>query len=216
MYIIRELLATKTPFLVIDENEEHIRHVEEETEAFPYIIGDASDDNVLLEARIQHARGLIASLPEDKDNLLVVVTARQLSQKLRIISRGIDPTIADKLKRAGADAVVSSNFIGGMRMVSEMIRPNVVEFLDLMLKDKDKNLRVEEVPINASSPCADNTLEQCNVRKSSNVLVVAAKDVEGNYIHNPESDFILHEGSALIVLGPVEEVNKLRSALKCV
>ena len=210
--IIKELLATRTPFVAVDEDEERLRMiVDEESREFPYLVGDAADDNLLIQAGIHRARGFIAALPEDKDNLFIVVSARQLNSGLRIVSRGIEQSIAEKLKRAGADAVVSPNFIGGMRMVSEMIRPNVVEFLDLMLKDKESNLRVEEVTISKESSCAGKSLGEADMRRMANVLVLAVRDLNQNYIHNPHPDFILEEGMALIILAAVEEVIKLRT-----
>ena len=214
IYVIKEFLAMRTPFVVIDESEERIRRIiEEETGDFLYIIGDASDDHVLVEAGIHEARGLIAALPEDKENLFVVISARQLNQKLRIVSRGIEPTIAEKLVRVGADSVVSPNRIGGMRMASEMIRPGVVEFLDLMLRGKDINLRVEEVHVRQGSLAAGKALARVNIGSLADVLVVAVKNGAGDFRYNPPPDFVLQEGSILIVLGIVDEVAKLRKAL---
>lgn len=213
-YIVRELLATRTPFVVIDENEHQVNTVlEEEGGAFHYIIGDASEDHILQQAGIEKAKGLIAALPEDKDNLFVVVSARQFSPEIRIISKGIEPTIAEKLKRAGADAVISPNFIGGMRMASTLLRPNVVEFLDLMLRDKEKNMRVEEARIPVGSFCDGQTLAQANVRKIADVLILAVRD-NGKYRHNPPPDFQLRAGQTLIFLAPVEEVVKFRDAVQ--
>ncbi len=214
IYVIRELLATRTPFVVIDESEERIRRiVEDETGEFPYIVGDASADHVLREANIHEARGLIAALPEDKENLFVVISARQLNPGLRIVSRGIEASIATKLERVGADSVVSPNRIGGMRMASVMIRPHVVEFLDLMLKDRERNMRVEEVTISAGSPVAGKSLGQADIPGIADVLVVAAKHTNGDYRYNPRPDFMLQGGGVLIVLGVVDEVEKLRRVL---
>ncbi len=214
IYVIRELIATRTPFVVIDESEERIRTIiEDETGEFPYVVGDASADHVLREAGIQEARGLIAALPEDKENLFVVISARQLNPRLRIVSRGIEASIATKLERVGADSVVSPNLIGGMRMASEMIRPHVVEFLDLMLRDRGKNLRVEEVTIGTGSPVAGKSLAQADIPGIADVLVVAAKHSSGDYHYNPKQDFMLHGGAVLIVLGMVDEVAKLRRVL---
>lgn len=181
---------------------------------FPYVIGDASEDYILEQAGIKQARGLITSLPEDKDNLFVVITARQMNPKLRIISRGIEIGAAQKLKIAGADSVISPNLIGGMRMASEMIRPKVVEFLDVMLKDTDKNLRIEEAIVPPDSSFKGKTLGEINLRKFAQVLVVAVKDMGGKYYYNPGSDYILNNDTTLIVLGPTDEVIKLREFLK--
>jgi len=213
-YIVRELIATRTPFVVIDENEHQVHMVEEEEGTpFFYIIGDASEDPVLKQAGIEKARGLIAALPEDKDNLFVVVSARQFSSKIRIISKGIEPTIAEKLKRAGADTVISPNFIGGMRMASTLLRPNVVEFLDLMLRDKEKNMRVEETTIQPGSFCDGKTLAEVGIKNIADVLILAVRH-DGHYRHNPPADFLLRSGQTLIILAPVEDVIKFRAAVQ--
>ena len=109
---------------------------------------------------------LVAALPEDKDNLFVVVSAHNSNPQLRIISRGSDLRTAEKLRKAGAASVVSPNFIGGMRLAGEMIRPHVVEFLDEMLRDRDKALRVEEVTVPEGSPLAGRSLREANLRAS--------------------------------------------------
>jgi voltage-gated potassium channel len=210
--VIQEMLATRTPFVVIDENEEQLKKImaDDGTGPFLYVIGDVSADHVLVQAGIREARGLIAALPEDKDNLFLIISARQLNPKLRIVSRGIEPNIAEKLMRAGADSVVSPNHIGGMRMASEMIRPRVVEFLDVMLRDKERTLRVEEVAVHAGSQLAGLTLKQADIRSRADVLVVAAKSPQGVYTHNPTPDFVLEPGTVLILIGVVDEMEKLR------
>ncbi len=210
--VIQEMIATRTPFVVIEESQERVKQIMSDsgTGPFLYVIGDGSADHILVEAGIHHARGLIAALPEDKDNLFLIISARQLNPGLRIVSRGIEPNIAEKLVRAGADAVVSPNNIGGMRMASEMIRPRVVEFLDVMLRDKERNLRVEEVAVYAGSQLAGRTLGQAEIRSRADVLVVAAKTPGGTYVHNPRPDLVLEPGTIIIVIGVVDEMEKLR------
>ena len=209
---LKEMQTTKTPFVVIEECQENINKmmISEETGPFPYIIGDASADHILMQAGIEHARGLVAALPEDKDNLFVVISARQLNPKLRIVSRGIEPNIADKLRRVGADAVVSPNRIGGMRMASEVIRPLTVEFLDLMLHETAVTRRVEEVQLGQGAHLAGKTFGQADIRSHADVLVMAAKTPSGEYVHNPRPEFPLEPGTVLIVIGLEHEVDKLR------
>jgi voltage-gated potassium channel len=210
--IIREMQATRTPFIVIEANEDRIRQMmnDEKIVPFPYIIGDATADSVLVQAGINRACGLVAALPDDKDNVFVVISARQLNAKLRIVSRGTEPNIAEKLLRVGADSVVSPNNIGGMRLASEIIRPRAVEFLDRMLQDKDHTLRVEEVTVNKGSRIQDKTLEEADIRSHADVLVIAVRQPSGNYIHNPRPELILQESTVLILIGVVEEVTKLK------
>src|SRR5260370_9083408 len=120
-----------------------------------YIIGDATDDDVLTEAGVGRARGLIVALSAGKDNLVIIVMVRQMNPKIRIVARCTDPKFSEKMLKAGANSTVSPNHIGGLRMASEMLRPHVVSFLDLMLKEQSRTLRVEEIEgVNATSSLA--------------------------------------------------------------
>src|SRR5262249_52690833 len=134
---IEELIDYDVPLVAIDLDQQHL---EDLAEHFPdritYLVGDATDDDVLEQAGLTRARGLITALASDKDNLYVVVSARQANPKARIVARGSDLHVLEKLRKAGADAVVSPNYIGGMRMVSELLRPQVVKFLDEMRRDR--------------------------------------------------------------------------------
>src|SRR4029079_18766926 len=103
---------------------------------FAYIVGDATDDNVMAQTGLDRARGLVAALSSDKDNLYLTVSGRQTNPNARIVARCAELTHVDKIKRSGADAVVSPNYIGGMRLFCELLRPAVVRFLDDMLRDK--------------------------------------------------------------------------------
>jgi len=209
--IIDELLATRRPFVVIENDRERLDHLHENYPRVPFVEGDAHDDEVLLEAGIDRAAGVIAALPTDKDNLFVTVTARQLNPEVRIVAKGILPNVRQKLLRAGADAVVSPNFIGGMRMVSEMIRPTVVSFLDLMLRDKDRALRVEEATLGADSELVGVTLADADLlhRTRTTVMALRPADTEG-FTYNPLPETTLEAGMTLIALGDVDGINQLR------
>jgi len=210
-HIIRELVATQWAFVAIDSDPAKIQASREAYPSAPLIEGDATSDRVLMEARIEHAHGIVATLPSDAGNLYVVVTARGLNPKLRIVSRAIDPLAVRKLEVAGAQSVVSVNRIGGLRMVSEMIRPSVTNFLDKMMHDKDKNLRFEEVIIPAGSPLVDKRLAQSDIRTERNLLIVAAKDPQsGEYTYSPGPQFLLCAGMTLILIGETAAVQRLR------
>lgn len=213
-HIIKELLVGRWPLVIVDIDSERVRAVREELREIgdvPYVIGDAMEDRVLEAAGVDRAWGLIAALPSDRDNLFITITAREMNGNLRIVSKAVDLRSARKMRIAGADSVVSTNFIGGLRMVSEMIRPQVVEFMDIMLRDKDKNLRVEELNVTKLSGLHGKTLGESNVRQYGNLLVIAVKIPETDeYIYGPGSDFVLKEGMVLVVLGETEHVAKLR------
>lgn len=212
-HVMEELIAADRPCVAIDIDRERLEQVAEHypAGAFRYIVGDATDDEVLAEANVASASGMVAALANDKDNLFLVVTTRQANPKARIIARGSDLGVLEKLKKSGADAGVSPNFIGGMRMVSEMLRPHVVKFLDEMLRDRDRNMRIEEIAVPAESRLAGNTIGEANIRRDDEVGVLAVKLPGGAYHYNPGADFVLRPGAVLVVLGSMAQVNKLRA-----
>lgn len=213
-HVLDELRATRTPFVVVDHDAEKLGALHEEHPDMAYLAGDATEDDVLINAGIHRARGVVAALTDDKENLYVTLSARSLNPALRIISKCVEPTAEAKLRKAGADKVVSPNHIGGMRLASEMIRPNVTEFLDIMLRDPKHVLRIEEATVSQASPLAGRTLGEAALRKVCDVLVVAVRDAEGKYKFNPGAEQSLKVGSTLIVLGEREEIAKLRVVVK--
>jgi voltage-gated potassium channel len=220
VHCVEELVWTKWPLVAIDRDPARLEKLQDLSVAMlPSVIGDATEDEVLERAGIRRARGIVAALPGDRDNLFIVVSARQLNPSLRIIAKGVDVAAAEKLKRAGADSVVNPAFIGGVRMVSEMIRPQVVEFLDLMLRDKDKNLRIEEVVVPKGSPLVGKPIFEAQIRKKTDLLVVAVREPPvtpsqpGKFIYNPGPEMRIVADMALIVLGETQNVHKLRSSI---
>ena len=211
---IEELIEYRIPTVAIDTDQGRLEHMAEvyPKDLFKYIVGDATDDDVLAEANLPQARGVVAALHSDKDNLFVVVSARQENPKARIVARGSELQILEKLRKAGADTVVSPNYIGGLRMVSELLRPQVVKFLDEMRRDKAR-VRIEEVDVPVGSPLGGKTLGQSGIRgKVADVLVLAVQ-VPGKegYRYNPGADFVLEGGMTLVVLGPLAQVEELRA-----
>ncbi|QQR88849.1 MAG: potassium channel protein [Myxococcales bacterium] len=214
MHVVHELIATKHPFVVIDNNEGRLTGIAAAAEReFPFVLGDATDDACLHDAGIERASGIVVGLHDDKDNLFVTISARALNPKLRIIAKAVELSAGPKLLRAGADTVVSPNYIGGVRMVSEMIRPKAVQFLDIMLRDKDHTLRVEEVTIPENSSLIGSTLRQSEIRTQANVLVIAVREPNGSYRYNPSAELELQAGMVLIVLVHTDDMPKLEQAV---
>lgn len=210
-----ELSVTGTPFVLIDRDEHRLQELRDELgHDTLYVVGEATDDHVLERAGVTHARGVIAALTDDKDNLFVTITARSYNPTARIVAKCIEPSTEAKLRRAGANSVVSPNYIGGMRMVSEMIRPATVEFLDRMLRgDREgKSLRIEEIPIPKESKLVGKRLAETQIR-SLGALVLAMHLPDGEYLYNPPSDHQITSGSALIVLAQLPDVHRLRAGL---
>lgn len=207
-YVIEEMLATQRPFVVVDENRDHLKKLSEER-SFPYVVGDATDEKILIETGIKAAAGVVCALEHDRDNLVLAMTCRMNNPKIRIVAKCHDVRLSQRIKNAGADSVVSPQFIGGMRLVSEMVRPTVVNFLDLMLRDKEKGIRVEEVRIEAGSALAGSRLAD-HALADSDVLVMALQAPGATaFVYGPPSDTVLQPGSILVVLGDAEHVRKL-------
>jgi voltage-gated potassium channel len=209
-HAIRELVETKTPFVVLDHNEARLLELSEELgEQLVYHVGEATDDSALLAVGIARARGVLVMLHEDRDNLFCTLSCRALNSKVRIISKAVEHASVPKLMRAGADRAVSPNFIGGMRLASEMIRPAVVEFLDTMLRGDDR-LRVEEVPVPEAASIVGKTLRNANLREQTKALVLAVRAPDLSYHFNPGPDFVINAGATLIIMAHMDEVLRLR------
>jgi voltage-gated potassium channel len=207
--IATEFVQTKTPFVVIELNTSKIELAKEL--GVPFIIGDATKDSNLLAAGIKRAHGLISSLHSDKDNVFVVLTARALNKDLRIVSRAVEQESEHKLKIAGADNIVSPNYIGGLRMASVMIRPTVVGFLDVMMRDP-ATIRIEGISIPKNSSLIGKTLQHSNISSKTGLIVIAIKRVDNeNYLYNPKLDTKIEAEDSLVVMGDVTQVKSLRS-----
>ncbi len=213
-HVLKELVAAKWDFVAVDTNEEQLdRFAEKHGKRVVKLVGDATDDTVLLEAGIRRAHGIVACLPGDTDNLYVVISSRDLNPRLRIVSKAVEPAAVRKLKMAGADQVVEVNTIGGLRLASEMIRPNVTSFLDKMRRDTDKSLRFEECTIPGSSPLVDGKLMDSELAGERNLLIVAARYQDADkFVYSPGGDFVLKAGMTLILLGETEAVQRLRKS----
>jgi len=162
------------------------------------IRGDATEDQVLIKSGVKAAQGLFAVTDDDNQNLVISLTAKHLNPKIKVVSRCNEVSNASKIRKAGADNVISPNEIGGLRMASEMIRPTVVSFLDIMLRDKEMNLRVEEIAVPESF--TENTLKLLGLKEHPNILVLAVREND-HWIYNPPGTHIVKPNDTLIYLG---------------
>ena len=213
LYIVHELYNTRRHLLAIDMDETKMDDLKTHNIQVDMIIGDATENEVLERAMIHKAKGLFATATSDNDNIVIVLTAKQLNPDLKIISRCTDTKNMDKMKRAGADAVVALNYIGGLRMASEMIRPHVTSFLDKMLRDKDSHLRVEEVHIPKHSPYAGRSIEDIDFRSMGNILLIAVRKSDGSWVYNPHPKSIIEKEMSFIILATVEEREILQALM---
>ena len=194
--IAHELEATGRHYVAIDEDVNRLEEYREKNPGLLYLHGDASDDDMLLAADLEDAKGLFAVTGDDSRNLMIVITAKQLKPDVRVVARCQETRNIEKMRKAGADAIVSPDFTGGMRIASAMIRPHVVSFLDEMLKS-EKNLRVEEVPVPAGfipKPIGALKLH------SANYVLLAVRERNGGWQFNPDPNFLLKPGFILIAM----------------
>jgi voltage-gated potassium channel len=215
VHVIEELASVGEEFVVAEIDETHLEKALS-VASFPYIEGDATSDEVLIQAGVEKARGIVTVLPSDKDNLFVVFAARQLNPKIRIVASGVEPSIRERLRRAGADAVVFPSHIGGLRLVSEMIRPQVVGFLDRMLRPGSKETwRIEEVEIAKGSAAAGKKLGSLDIPDRLGLPVLALIEDGGEKVtYYPSEETVLRESARLVVMTERSHVEELRKIVK--
>jgi voltage-gated potassium channel len=179
----------------------------------PLVLGDATDDRVLMEAGLAHARALVAALDTDAGNLFVTVSARALRPELFIVARARIEESEEKLRRGGADRVVNPQRIGGARMAAFVLQPHVTEFLDVVMHDRGLEFRLEEVPVPERSPVAGRTIRDADLWGRSGAMVLAVREADGTFTTNPSPDVVLGEGHVLIAVGTAAELEGLARAV---
>jgi voltage-gated potassium channel len=207
--VIRQFEKSKVPFIVIDNNRERVNELMKRD--VMTIFGDATDEDILIEAGIMKARGMICSLSSDADNVFTVLTSRFLNKKLYIISRAIEDHSHEKLLRAGANRTISPNEIGGRRMAAIMLRPTVISFLDMITHVGDVVLDLEDVVIFAGSELIGKALKTAKIPDKTGLVILALQDKNASQMSfNPGPNEVLKAGDSMIVLGTNEQVNKLK------
>jgi voltage-gated potassium channel len=211
--ILQELLRYNKEVVVLDKNEHIAGELEKFNGKVPYIIGDAaSDDNILVNANIKNAKGFIAALDNDANNLFAVLSARQLNPELIIVSKCNKSPTESKLKNAGANFVIFSTIISGVRMATAAVNPNVINFLDILTSGGKEQLKLEEFKIPAKSYAANKSLMELQIPHHANTIVIALKKHEtNNIIFNPVANTVIQENDAIIVLGDDGQLKKLQN-----
>ena len=209
--IIQEFIRTGEPFVLIERQKEVVEKMEKDHPHVLYVLGDATDDEVLRCAGIVKARGIIAVLSNDADNLYICLSARSLNPKLRIISRAFESESIDKLKKAGADYVFSPEKIGGVRLAAAALRPTVTSFLDTILKGEHLNLLLDEVTVRQNSTIAGKTLKEADITKNIGIIILAIKSASTDRLtFNPSSNTTIRPGDTLISFGALEQMKQLK------
>lgn len=195
-------------YLIIENDEEAF---EGQQDSIPhFVIGDATSDQVLLDAGIERAKALITTLPEDADNVFVVLTAREMNQDLLIISRASVGSSDKKLRRAGANNVVMPDKVGGSHMATLVMKPDIIEFFNL-LTGQDDDISLEEITYNSiPEEFHHKSIKDLEVRKRSGANIVGLKTKEGKYVLNPSPETTIEEGTKLFVLGMSDQIETLQ------
>jgi voltage-gated potassium channel len=209
--ICNELSHNKAPFVVIEGDPEIVAAMDADMLTLQ---GDATQDSVLKEAGIDRAKGLISVLSSDANNLYVVLSARGLNQNLRIVARASEEGAEQKLKRAGADSVVSPYFIGGLRIAHTLIKPAVVDFIEFATRSGNLELQMEEVRVPGNSKIVHQSLHESGIGKNLGIIIVAIKRDEGDMEFNPTSSSKIETGDTLIAMGETNQLQALEEFVR--
>lgn len=209
-----ELLDHDQDFVIIEKRDHVIDRLKEDPELL-YLKGDATQEEVLISAGIERARALIATTPNDADNVFVVLTARGMNPNIKIISRASERGSDMKLKRAGANNVIMPERMGGQRMSKLVMQPDIVEFMEYILLQSNKDVSLEEVECDYMCHLFEGrTLKELKLQDDSGVNIVGVKQKSGKYIFNPQDSYELLRTDKLFILGSIHQLSEFRRTLE--
>ncbi len=209
--VVNEFIRENKPFVLIEKDKLILDKVLKEFPDTIYVFGDATDDEILKNAQIEKAKGVLAVLGKTTDNLYICLSARSLNPKLRIIARVIESESIDKLKKAGADYVFSPEKIGGIRLAAAALKPAVTSFLDAIIRGEYLDLVLNEVEVQEHSSIVRKTLQESEISKNIGIIISAIKSANTDkLIFNPSSKTIINPGDILIVFGSLDQIKQLK------
>ena len=206
-----ELKRSKVPFVILDRNEQRVaRALQADMMA---VVADATRDDDLRGVGVLHARGLIAALPSDAENLFIILSAKTLNPKLTVVTRASEEEAGEKLRRAGADTVFAPYTMAGQRLAHALVRPHVVQFLDLATTDVGPRIALEQVRVAPQTRFVSKTLGEMAANCTAGVIILAIRKSDAQMIFNPPADTKIEAGDFLIVLGEQPNLQQLESVL---
>jgi len=205
-HLVRDLQRAKEEMVIVERDAS--RAAEFTQRGFHVLVGDATLEEILREAGVERARGLAACLPDDADNVYVVLTARDLNPRLHIVARAAEEQAEAKLVRAGANHVVAPTIIGGHRMAVSLTKPAVGEFFDSITGSK-WGLAFEQVLIESGSPLVGQVLRETPIRAELDIVIISIRRTNGDMVFNPAANTLIDAGDILIAIGQVEALSRL-------
>lgn len=198
-------------FVVIEQNDDLMDDEMQEHPDLIYLLGDATDDDVLLRAGVQRAKALITTLPEDADNVFIVLSARDLNPRIQIISRASDSSTIVKLKKAGADSVIMPDRIGGTHMATLVSKPDIIEFIDYLSGEEGESISMESVGYDQlPRELRDRPLADIMRWKKTGVNCIGVKTTDGKFMINPPEQILITNGMKVIVLGTKQQIDEMK------
>jgi voltage-gated potassium channel len=196
-------------FVVIENGPNNLAKLNEL--GFLFVDADATDDDALLKAGVERAKGLVAVLSTDAENVFTTLSSREMNRNLFIVARAIDEGTEGKLLKAGADRVVKPYELGGNRMVQLLLRPGVTDFIEGVARKKEVDISLEQIIVCEGSKLVGLTLAESTIRSELNIIIIAIDKSEGKFVYNPQSSSKIEIGDKLIAIGQIENLNKLTS-----
>jgi voltage-gated potassium channel len=208
----KTLRAQKIPFVVIDKNESSLKIAQTDQPGLVYLHADATEDEVLIQAGVERARALLVTLPEDADNVFIVLSARSLNGHLQIISRASHTGASAKLYKAGASNVIMPDMIGGTHMATLVSKPDVLEFIDFLSGEDGESIHIESVSYDMlPESIKDKSLGVIMDWKKTGVNCIGIKDGHGRFVINPPATTVVQKGMKVIVLGTREQISEMKA-----
>jgi voltage-gated potassium channel len=203
---------------ILVENGKNVVIVEKELKAIPedvaFLTGDATEDQVLLDAGVEQATAVVACLSSDAENVFLTLSAKTLNPNVRVVSRSIAGDSVGKLRRAGADEVICMHEISARRMATVIVQPNLVNLVDIMAPARNLFLEVGEIKVDINEEIVGASISQINLKRRTGALILAVRQMNGKVLFNPDSDYRMQSGDTLIIMGEREQIEKVSGIYK--